>query len=513
MIARTGRLLLVFAIGMAAWWLTPLLSGPTGGDRSIAATAGQAIPKSCHDANPAWSEVAVDLRAAAPPIAPGRVFRLSDGTIAVLVVVTAANGDGRATTFDFSASLRVAAVIVRAGSDGAYVPFVPPVRNGSGLSAPQQASIDAISFCYRIQVPNPPPPGATPALSSPTPETLPTTAAETPPATATPTPESFDIGAVQTARALATDAAGARASAAAVATVAAAGEATRNAEATAAEATIAALATAQAKQNASAAAQATSAAATATAEAVGRAAVQATASAEIAAAQATAATLATADAARQTELAESRAAQTQAAATIAALQSTAEAPSPTPISTPTPASTPTPTESLLYGVPGTEGFAAWSVPPGWTVSAGELVADGSKFQGYAQPAHAVDRNDYAVEAEIKIDEQPACAANFGIVVRGSETGYYAGGVEWVCNAGASARLWALNTLLGQQPVSVDQGWHTYRVAVNGDHLTYSIDGTVVLEATDSRYATGGQVALWSNGVKLEVRTFRVLVKP
>src|SRR4051812_47324745 len=103
MIGRAGRLLLVFVIGVAGWWLAaPLLAGPTEVGHSMAASDGQPMPKSCQEANPAWSEVAVDLKADEPAIAPGRVFRLSDGTIAVLVVVTAANGDGQATAFDFS---------------------------------------------------------------------------------------------------------------------------------------------------------------------------------------------------------------------------------------------------------------------------------------------------------------------------------------------------------------------------------------------------------------------------
>jgi len=47
--------------------------------------------------------------------------------------------------------------------------------------------------------------------------------------------------------------------------------------------------------------------------------------------------------------------------------------------------------------------------------------------------------------------------------------------------------------------------------VNGDQITFSIDGEVVLEATDASFPTGGQIALWSNGVKLDVRAFRVYV--
>jgi hypothetical protein len=164
-------------------------------------------------------------------------------------------------------------------------------------------------------------------------------------------------------------------------------------------------------------------------------------------------------------------------------------------------------------VPGDEGFDAWAatLPAGWTIADGLLMADGGLFQGYVQPPRTVDRDDYAIEAEIRIVEAPACAANFGLLVRGSETGFYAGGLEWVCDAGSSVRIWSLNNVLSQDSHAVDDGWHTYRIAVIADQITVSIDGIQVLQATDASFPAGGQIALWSNGVKLEVRAFRVLV--
>ncbi len=521
MTGRAGRLLLVIAVVLAARLVgIPPFGGPERTGSAISAVDGITVPASCAEANPGWSEVGVDLASNDPPIAPGRVFHVSDGTIAVLVVVTAANEEGRATSFDFSASVHVAAVIVRAADGGALVPFVPPARNGAGLGAPDQAGIDAVAFCYRVQVPNPPEPGATEGPEiTPTAELSPTDIAQTPvpDKTATATAGTFDIGAVQTANALATEAADAQGTAAAVSTAAAAGEATRQAEAAAAEATIVAHSTARADQDATAAARATEAAAAATTAAEEHAAVQATASAEVAAAQATSAALATADAANRSELATAQAVQTEAAATIAALQSATDVPSPSPESSPSPepspSPSPTPAETRYYGVPDDEGFDAWaaSLPPGWTVTDGLLVADGSVFQGYVQPPRTVDRDNYAIEAEIRIVEEPACAANFGLLVRGSESGFYAGGVEWVCGAGSSIRAWALNNVLTQEGRSIDQEWHTYRIAVNGDQITVSVDGVQVLQATDASFPTGGQIALWSNGVMLEVRSFKVLV--
>jgi hypothetical protein len=482
MLRRVGRFLLILLFGVATGLVAAgsFHGGLRGGMPAVLGAAG-AVPATCREADPAWTELGVDL-SGGEPIEPGRVVRLSDGTLAVLVVVTQANETGEATAFDFAASVRVAAVIVRAGEEASYTPFDPPVRNASGLAAPGGRGITRIAFCYHIQVPNPPPPGATTAAEP--------TAPTTPIATATATAETFEIDAVQTAHALATEAAGARATAAAFATAAAGSEATRSAEAQAASATAAGLATERAA----------AAAATSTADAAARAAARATADTAVAAAQATTAALATADAERQSELATSQAAQTEAAATIAALQ-TAAIPSPTP----------TPTVPV-YGAWSGADFAQWpDLPDGWTFEGDQLLAGGPEFKGYVQPpAFALDTDDYAVEIEAKVLGPNNCAGNFGIVIRGSESGYYAGGVEWACDQKPEARLWTPQGPIAASDFTPDGDWHIFRVEAKGNRIRFLIDGQVVLERQNDAYPHGSQVALWSSGVKLKVRAFRVV---
>lgn len=542
MMSRAGRcsLLVIFTI-TAIWSMagaTPFTVGLANARHVMSGARNQ--PTTCSDANPGWTPLGMDLPSGDDPIEPGRVYRLSDGTLAVLIVATEVNDDGKVVSLDFAASLRISAAFVGGAGGASYIVFDPPVRSASGLTAPDNIGIDWVRFCYRIEVPGPPEPGATPvAVASPT-ETP--TSPQTPAPTPTATAESFELGAVQTASALATQAAQAQATAATLATAAAASEATRAAERAAAEATTAALATeraildatataqanadssdatATAEQQAaasataaqqvaaSATAEAANVAASATAEAANVAAsatadaanlaASATADAANAAAQATAAAIATADAAQQIDLATAQAQQTESAATIAALQ-TAAAPSPTPADT------------TIYSASNAADFNGWSdLPDGWKVDGDLLVASGTDFTGYAQPPTlSIPDANYAVEAEIQISGPTDCAGNVGIVIRGSENGFYAGGLEWSCDSPPIARLWASSNPLGQVPVTIDDGWHTYRVEARGSQIRYLIDGAVVLEQTDETYPTGDQLALWSAGVKLTVRAYRVI---
>jgi hypothetical protein len=184
---------------------------------------------------------------------------------------------------------------------------------------------------------------------------------------------------------------------------------------------------------------------------------------------------------------------------------------PTETVVPTETVTTTPTPVVLYGVPETEGFDTWTVPTGWSVANGLLTSDGSEFQEYAQPTRSIDRSDYAVEVELRVVEQPAsCGGNLGLVMRGSETGFYAGGIEWVCDSGPMVRLWAYNVLLAEQPIAVDQEWITLRIEAKGDLIRLSVNGAMVAEVHDSTFPTGGQFALWSNRVKVDVRAVRVI---
>jgi len=53
-------------------------------------------------------------------------------------------------------------------------------------------------------------------------------------------------------------------------------------------------------------------------------------------------------------------------------------------------------------------------------------------------------------------------------------------------------------------------WHLYRVDADGNTLKLLIDGAVIAKGVDNKYLSAGQVGLWSDGVQLNVRSFKVL---
>lgn len=466
--------LVIAAAGIVGAWphIGALWASPDRVQAGVPAAQDEPPPRSCRDLDRAWRELSLDFGGETAGVPVGRTFRLSDESLTVLVAVTGSDAAQRPTRFDFGAGSGVGVVIVSGGETAELYPFDPPAQTGTGLSGPQGQAIDRIDFCYRILLPAPPAPSdATEPIGAPDASPSPGTA-RTPQPTGTATAERYDLGAIASANALATDAAQTRATASALAVTATAASETQAAALAAGTATAAALATEETFDRATQTAQRSEAAATETA-------------------------IAAQEIARST----AEAVETAAAATIAALQTLAAAPTPTPSPTP---------ESILYQATSADEFNTWALPAGgWRVEGDVLVTDGSNPSEYVQPSYQVtDRANYAVEAEIRLIEHPPCDRNFGLILRGSESGYYAGGVDWRCDAAAA--LWSAAGKLTSAPISLDGEWHRYRVAVSGNHVTLALDGVVIAEADDADFPVGSQLALWSSGVSLEMRSFQVV---
>ncbi|MDQ3044952.1 MAG: hypothetical protein M3R06_07370, partial [Chloroflexota bacterium] len=156
----------------------------------------------------------------------------------------------------------------------------------------------------------------------------------------------------------------------------------------------------------------------------------------------------------------------------------------------------------------TTDWDGWSMPAGWSERDGMLVSDGSGRGEWLLPPFAVEgRDDYVVEAEMRLDGDPDCASNAGLAARGGDETYVAAGPEWAC--AASLRLWNAQGEIGRVAATLAPGWHTYRLEVRGATARLSIDGDVVLSGPAGA-AAGGQVAVWSSGVALSLRAFRVV---
>ncbi len=197
--------------------------------------------------------------------------------------------------------------------------------------------------------------------------------------------------------------------------------------------------------------------------------------------------------------------------------------SPTPLA---PTTTPTPTASslpgaILYQADWTSGMNGWTGGSQWKVVNGMLVSDGTNAGYTATGVDAVtapyqpSTANYAVEASIQIVSSPD-PCYFGIRGRvqsdGSNyDGYFVGfdtsSGGAVIASFSAGDYWALR---GSKEYSPGSGWHTYRAAFKDNQLTLLIDGNVVLQATDNKFLSAGQVGLGNGRCQVDVNRFQVL---
>jgi len=175
---------------------------------------------------------------------------------------------------------------------------------------------------------------------------------------------------------------------------------------------------------------------------------------------------------------------------------------------------------VLYEADETGGFDEWTGPAQWLHRDGNLLNDGTETRSLILAPYQPTVSDYAVEAEIRLvrcsDEDEG---TFGVVARAVEEGAYyyrAGHYCYPFIPYHEVHIWAVDSeaddvdTLVQEDFTVDAEWHTYRLEVQGDAIRLFIDGELLLETGDVRYADAGQAGLWSSDVPIEVRSFRVL---
>jgi hypothetical protein len=193
-----------------------------------------------------------------------------------------------------------------------------------------------------------------------------------------------------------------------------------------------------------------------------------------------------------------------------------------PTRTPKPAPTPTATVAALYLAAGDD-LAVWA-GPGWSVADGVLANDGAAVvaEPWLAAPYEAPTGAYAVEADIRVlgVAPEHCEQSFGVVAGGGADAAWGGGVLFGCDGSPRARLtdvteWTdgynRDRLLAEAGFAPGDGWHAYRLEVDGDRLRLLVDGAPVLEAADGAAAGGGpgRVGLWSQGVRLEVRRVAV----
>jgi hypothetical protein len=194
-------------------------------------------------------------------------------------------------------------------------------------------------------------------------------------------------------------------------------------------------------------------------------------------------------------------------------------PTNTPVPSPTATSTPEP-GTAMYEADTDGGLDEWNGPTDWKHLNGMLVNDGYNDSAgvWIAAPYAPRDSDYAVEAEIQLissycaDGGGSQYESFGIVLRSTDvdSGYWVG-VD--CDGFGAISLGSnfCCDRLGNQNFAADLDWHTMRAEVEGNVIRLYIDGSLLLEVSDNRFLESGSIGLWTYGVQVNVRGFRVIV--
>lgn len=194
--------------------------------------------------------------------------------------------------------------------------------------------------------------------------------------------------------------------------------------------------------------------------------------------------------------------------------SATDTPNTTPTDTGTPGDTPTvsgtaaPAGTLLYSADWSSGLNGWGGPASWKVSNSLLLNDGTVGNGsysdtqIVPPYQAGGTSDYAIEAQIRVIRSNN-GTSFGILTRG---GYYVG-----IRDTSTAYIDTNNNqnYLNSQAYGLDTAWHTYRVEVKSNLITFLLDKQPIVKVLDNQYLTGGQVGIYDFETQIEVSSFKV----
>lgn len=467
----------------------------------------------CNRLDETWAETRMQLPLQG--LAVGQILFTDPNQLAAYIVVTRIDARGGATRLDLVASQNVTGVFSRTVAAVRFRTIDPPAQSVERITGPGSAAIAELGICHSGQDAEP---LASPAFPFPTATVMPTatatatpvstaasTATYTPTATSTSTPvptASYTEIATATASATTTHTATKVPTETRTATTVPTASSTATATFTS---TVTHTSTPQPTST-------SSATTTATATPISTSTAQPTASRTSTAEPTRTITPEPTGTATPSETASAVATASMTATRTATPAPTSSATSiPTTSMTATAMSTPTVTvtASAVPLLDTSNGdFTAWTVPNGWT-SNGELTTDGTNdSRGWVvAPISISGTNDYSVTFTFVLSDSQTCPRSFGVAVRGSESGYLAGGLRWDCDA--SAVIWASQDVLTTADVSLEPGEHTFGLRVVADKVTLSIDETVIVETTTDRYPSGSLIGFWSDGVPVTITNVRV----
>lgn len=203
---------------------------------------------------------------------------------------------------------------------------------------------------------------------------------------------------------------------------------------------------------------------------------------------------------------------------------------PTPTATPSPTpppSTPTPTlcsptPCVLYQAGGSNGWPSWAFSTDWRqVTNGIVISNGGGSPPSAVAPYTVPAGiNFAIEAEMMTPMTGSQWWEYGVAGCGATQGN-----NWTGYIGRIAADYGSTTALitrfssnggadfGQHVFDPGTGWHTFRLEVRGNVVTFKVDGAPVVQATDEEFLPCGiQVGFYDGGGvgrEVEVKSFKV----
>lgn len=191
----------------------------------------------------------------------------------------------------------------------------------------------------------------------------------------------------------------------------------------------------------------------------------------------------------------------------------------------------TPVAQVLYQADWSHGADGWQGDPVWratggvlttvnstTATRGQNLDEGMIFAPYAPPAGVA----YAVEAEIRIRNAVSEIGGAGVFAKADASndayngGYHAGNelpenqLLMLGNHHQGDSFWSGVPGRPFRVVAMDNEWHVYRLDVNGNALTFSFDGDLVVRVDDAEFQTGTGLGLYAAGYQVDARGFKVL---
>jgi hypothetical protein len=169
------------------------------------------------------------------------------------------------------------------------------------------------------------------------------------------------------------------------------------------------------------------------------------------------------------------------------------------------------------------GWEAAENPEAFTIEEGKIVVNGTRGHLFYQgPVANANFDDFEFKAEVYTMPD----ANSGIFfhTKYQEEGWPSNGYEAQVNATydpdprKTGSLYSVNDVMNNAP-HVDEEWFTYHITVNGQNITFKINGEPVMEFTEPENVEGtkklssGTFALQAHDPKSKVYYRNIQVKP